>query len=65
MVSLLHEAYFQSFPNVITTSIPNYWSLIKMIESDNKFVCDYYCFYNFILKEKGLLYIFNIILNAD
>jgi len=37
---------------------------IKKIDIGNKFVCNYYWFYNFTLKEIELVYIFHIVFNV-
>ena len=35
------------------------------MKSDYKFVCNYYCFYKFVLYERGLVYVFNVVFNDD
>jgi len=38
---------------------------IKKIKNDNKFVCNYYCFYKFVLYERELVYVFNVVFNVN
>ena len=37
---------------------------IKKVDFCNKIICNHYCFYDFILKKRELVYVFNMLFIA-